>query len=272
MKTFVAFILVSLLLPLSASAGETGFITISGNLDASSSITPPPGPDPTYDGLNTSATFSAFTQVQDSLNFEHTLSFYFFHTGVSHWLVQVYVDGGDVSGGTAGLPKLAGLFSLFFTRSGERVDVPAYDTFVIAAWNTGARPSTANVSANPITQLASASSIGSIVDGGTTGCNDLTLCISSSLPLAIAQCAGTSISCPLPVTDSVVTTENLLNASIAKQNCSRDFKSAKSCRRCFEKAESRLRYAEKSRLFGNFIKNTLSLLGERKSSTCSRFP
>lgn len=155
---------------ISQASVATQNITISGNLDAGAPApTAPPAAPGDFQDLADVANFSTFVQVFDSLGGSHNATVYFFHTAEapSTWTAQVYVDGGDVAGGTAGVPSLLGeTTTLEFNASGQ---VAAGNTFTLNAtnWANGGTTDAIDFSLNPITQFASNSTITSITQDGS---------------------------------------------------------------------------------------------------------
>lgn len=98
-------------------------------------ITVPPGsatpPVPsTFFGLNlnlnalgtvgaTNGTFTAPVEVVDSLGTKHTLTATFTKTSTNNWTYDVSVDGGEVTGGTAGTPMSLANGTLTFDTAGK---------------------------------------------------------------------------------------------------------------------------------------------------------
>lgn len=143
-------------------------ISITGNLDASSAVQAVPGGTPTFQQLNDAAQFSTFVDAFDSLGVSHTVSLYFFHTAAAGtWQVNAYVDGGEVTGGTAGIPSPVGSSALTFGSDGQRTAVGAPDFTATPAWNDGATAGSIDFTFDPLTQFASPSSVSSITQDGT---------------------------------------------------------------------------------------------------------
>jgi len=93
----------------------TSKVTIVGNLDATAKT--PPAFDPANAG-NTS-NFSTTVTVYDSLGKSHALNVYFSRGAApGQWDYNATVDGGDISGGTAGTPTLVGSGTLTYTTTG----------------------------------------------------------------------------------------------------------------------------------------------------------
>jgi flagellar hook protein FlgE len=113
----------------------TGKVTIVGNLD--SNATQPAAFDPANAG--TTSNFSTTVTVYDSLGKAHALNVYFSKGAApGQWDYNATVDGGDVSGGTAGTPTLVGSGSLTYNTSGA-LDTQTVTT-PIALNFTGAAP------------------------------------------------------------------------------------------------------------------------------------
>jgi flagellar hook protein FlgE len=114
-------------------ATATGQVTIGANLDSDSTAL-------TFDPLNPAATsnFSTSVTVYDSLGAAHSTTVYFVKTAApGAWDWHAMVDGGEITGGTAGVPFEGANGSLTFTTDGE------LDTEVTAAssWDfLGATP------------------------------------------------------------------------------------------------------------------------------------
>jgi len=138
---------------------NTDSVTISGNLDAGATgRATVPAAYTDFGQLNTDADFQTPVTVFDSLGGSHPVNIYFFRdtsftptaTEATRWQVRAYVDGSEVSGGTAGTPVLLGAQgTMTFGPNGARV-TPASGTAVIsgtlpgagARWSNGS-PSTA---------------------------------------------------------------------------------------------------------------------------------
>lgn len=153
----------------SQSNVETENVVITGNVDAASATTAVPPGTPTFSELSNAATFTTFVDMFDSLGAQHTATVFFFHTGAGTWTANAYVDGGEVTGGTAGSPFLVGsTTALNFGANGERTPpVPAIDFTATADWINGAEDAAVNFSFNPFTQFASNSNINSINQDGS---------------------------------------------------------------------------------------------------------
>lgn len=170
----------------------TNAVTISGNVDASSDqilvadipVTTMAGAAAgsltTYAELNDAAEFSTVVEVFDSLGASHTVSFFFFHTGVNEYTVRGYVNSEEVdpAGAATGLPRqititggnaINGSIVMTFDGDGSRNNPPAagsYDLSADIAWNNGSLASTIGVSLDPYTQYSSVSNVSSITQDG----------------------------------------------------------------------------------------------------------
>jgi flagellar hook protein FlgE len=139
---------------------------VSGNLDASSPITAVPGAGSTFAELNNAAAFSTFVEVFDSLGASHTVTLFYFHTAASTWEVNAYVDGGEIAGGTAGIPSQIGTAELTFNNAGLRTAVGDPDMTANATWINGSAASDIDITFNPYTQFSAPSSVNSISQDG----------------------------------------------------------------------------------------------------------
>ena len=101
-------------LPTSVSPVATQNATVAVNLDAAA--TPPANPfDPTDpDSYN----FSSSMTVYDSLGAAHTTTLYFVKTSPGTWDWHAMVDGGELTGGTPGVPTETASGALGFTTNG----------------------------------------------------------------------------------------------------------------------------------------------------------
>jgi flagellar hook protein FlgE len=91
-------------------------------------------------------TFTTSVQVFDSLGASHITTMTYTNTGPGAWTYDMSVDGGDVSGGTAGTPFQLATGSLSFDGNGLLVAVngaaPANVAITTPAWTNGATAST----------------------------------------------------------------------------------------------------------------------------------
>jgi flagellar hook protein FlgE len=93
-------------------------------------------------------TFTTSIQIYDSLGASHVTTMTYTNTAPGAWTYDLTVDGGEVSGGTAGTPSSLATGSLSFDGSGLLVDVdgaaPANVSITTPAWTNGATASTLN--------------------------------------------------------------------------------------------------------------------------------
>src|ERR1043165_3198925 len=69
----------------------------------------------------------------------HKLKLYFSRTGPNAWTLRFGIDDGDISGGTDGNLRIAGLVNLTFNATGSLASVnPATATLAINNWENGA--------------------------------------------------------------------------------------------------------------------------------------
>lgn len=164
----------------SQTSVATANVTIGANLNSAAPLTSVPA-TPTFTNLNDSASFSTFLKVFDSLGASHTVTTYFFHTAASTWSARSYVDGADVTGGTAGSPSLIGSMTLTFGSDGQ-LATPANNNFTTSAidWASGATDSSVVFNFDPITQFASSSATTNIAQDGTGSGNVIGFSIESN--------------------------------------------------------------------------------------------
>lgn len=163
-------------------------VSVAGNVDANAdtvaynSIPSTAGTPPTttYSDLNDVAAFSTVVDVFDSLGQNHTVTFFYFHTGANQYTVRGYVNNEEVDSGatTSGYPRLitntsgastAGDIPMNFGGDGLRSNAPATGSFDLTAsiaWNNGADPSTVKIAMKPFTQYSATSNILSITQDG----------------------------------------------------------------------------------------------------------
>ncbi len=95
-------------------ANPTTMSDMSLNLDSEAAI--PAAWDPT--NPDQTSNFSTGLTVYDSLGNSHELTVYFRHSGSNAWEWHAMVDGGDLTGGTAGVPTEGASGTLSFTTNG----------------------------------------------------------------------------------------------------------------------------------------------------------
>lgn len=115
-------------------ASATTEATISANLDANEPVLAAPW-DPADPGATSN--FSTSTTVYDSLGNAHEVTVYYRKTADNAWDWHAMTDGGDVVGGTAGVPFEGASGSLTFTTDGALdTETPGPSTWSF----TGATP------------------------------------------------------------------------------------------------------------------------------------
>lgn len=92
----------------------TSSVAMAANLDGSSTI--PPAWDPLNPG--TTSNFSTSVTVYDSLGAAHNVDIYFRQSAPGAWEWHAMVDGGELTGGTAGVPTQCANGTLTFTTDG----------------------------------------------------------------------------------------------------------------------------------------------------------
>ena len=111
--------------------------------------------DPTNPGAKTSSNWSTTITVRDSLGNPRNVEVYVCKTGVNTWDWHAMVDGGDVTGGTAGTPQEIAGGTLVFTDGGAlQTESPGASSVSF----TGAAPN-----------QAIAFDFGDAIDAGGTG-------------------------------------------------------------------------------------------------------
>ena len=149
---------------------DTGNVTIGGNVDASTPLLTGGAPaidESSFATLNDDAEFSTFLDVFDSLGGQHTVTVYFFHTAANSWTARGYVDGGDITAGTAGVPTQVFSSTLAFDNAGQRTAVGSPDATATPAWANGSATGSIGFTFSPFTQFSSSSSISNISQDGT---------------------------------------------------------------------------------------------------------
>ena len=157
-------------------AQPTTTVTLHANLDA----TPPTTPMPAWDPANPSATsnYSTSTRIVDSLGRSHDATIYFRNGGGGNWDWHVMVDGGELSGGTAGTPTECASGALTFGTDGSlQTATTATDSFSFVgatanqnvAFDFGTPASAGGTGFGGTTQEAQASSVSSLSQDGFGG-------------------------------------------------------------------------------------------------------
>jgi flagellar hook protein FlgE len=147
----------------------TNNIVVAGNLDARVDITGASLPgNVTYDALNNADAFSTTVNVFDSLGGSHDLRISFFKTAPQEWEAGIYLDGGDVVGGTPGEAIRIGTVPLQFGNNGQ-LQTPANSIVPTGniQWTNGAADTTFDIDLSRFTQFATNSSLESLSQDGT---------------------------------------------------------------------------------------------------------
>ncbi len=113
-------------------AGPTSSLDLNTNLDSDSNAIPIVAPaTEAFDPLNPSGTsnYATSIQVYDSLGSTHLMTTYFTKTSDQNWEWHSVVDGGDLTGGTAGELSIVGSGSLEFDASGDLIRVDGQDLY-----------------------------------------------------------------------------------------------------------------------------------------------
>lgn len=98
-------------------ATPTSTMTIHANLDARPASPATPAWDPT--SPDTTSDFSSPTRIVDSLGHSHDATIYFHNDGAGSWSWHAMVDGGELTGGTAGTPTEGASGTLTFGTDGS---------------------------------------------------------------------------------------------------------------------------------------------------------
>jgi flagellar hook protein FlgE len=104
-------------------ASATANVSVAANLDASDAL--PAAFDPLHP--EQTSNFSNTVTVYDSLGASHEVTVFYAKNGVNSWDWHAMVDGGDLTGGTAGTQTECASGTLTFTENG------ALDTEVVGA-------------------------------------------------------------------------------------------------------------------------------------------
>jgi flagellar hook protein FlgE len=160
-------------------------VALAGNLDAAAPVLSGgaaaiPAVSPvgtttsttTYAELNAVADFSNTVQIFDSLGAKHSLTFFFFHTSPTQYVVRGYVNSEEVdpTGTATGLPRLVGSADLNFNGDGTRANPPAVGSAdfdeVNINWTGASADSTLSVTFSPYTQFSASSNVLSVTQDG----------------------------------------------------------------------------------------------------------
>jgi len=154
----------------SGQATATSTVSLAGNLDSSTAVRALPAAT-SFTTLSQGADFVSPITVIDSLGAQHDISLYFFHdTAPLGFTIQAYVDGGEVTGGTAGTPSLVGTGTVNFQATGTQATGAAATMTLNGTWLNGATPTAATVDLSGLTGFASKSNLSKVtLDGNRAG-------------------------------------------------------------------------------------------------------
>ncbi|HEX4461088.1 MAG TPA: flagellar hook protein FlgE [Polyangia bacterium] len=147
-------------------------VTMGINLDSTSTT-----PTTPWDPANPAATsnYSTSTEVYDSLGDPHRVDVYYVDNGGGQWDYHAMVDGGDVTGGTAGVPTEIASGNMTFNTDGSLQTVNALTSsanFLNATpnqaitFNMGDPISAGGTGLAGTTQYASASTVNAVNQDG----------------------------------------------------------------------------------------------------------
>lgn len=127
------------MLSLNVSGTPSSLINIAGNLGSQIPTTTPPDSPATFQEVGANASFVSSAQAFDSLGVGHDVTVAFYKTDANTWLARAYLDGGEITGGTEGIPvQLGADATLSFDTSGVILEASQ------AAAQISATPSYAN--------------------------------------------------------------------------------------------------------------------------------
>lgn len=160
----------------------TTTVDILNNLDATAAIPAAPFDPTTWETAYATANASTTVKVFDSLGVSHDLTLFFSKTAPNTWVVNIAVDGGEVTGGTAGVPTILAPANqaLTFNPDGSLLDPAPVDVttdFLGAAagqtisfnFGTPNTTPTAGEGLDGVTQFGSASSVAADANGYGAG-------------------------------------------------------------------------------------------------------
>lgn len=152
------------------TAGQaTSSAQLYGNLNAGQTIGTKPSNPQTFEDIGKAAGYTAVLEVYDSLGAVHSVTLAFTKTAASKWNAQAYIDGGDISGGTAGKPQLLGEVDLGFGSDGVIPDASkaaAVINVAGGAYANGASASAYKISLGDMLQYSSPSQLSGITKDG----------------------------------------------------------------------------------------------------------
>ena len=152
-----------------AGGAATTQASVIGNLNAADNITTVPTNPQSFREIGETATYGNTVGVYDSLGQRHEVTVQYYKTGANTWVVQAYVDGGEV-GGTAGVPVQLGQNTTLTFDSSGAITADNQAAAVLAAqpaWSNGAAAGSFNLNFGGFTQFASPSTLSNVTQDGT---------------------------------------------------------------------------------------------------------
>jgi len=164
------------LLDINSGGQATSAITMFGNNDASQATKTAPTAPASFIDLAKAASGISVVEIYDSLGAIHSVTIASTKTAAGTWNIQAYIDDGEVTGGTAGTPRLLGQVDISFGPDGmipEASKAAAKITMANVQFVNGATgPSTgsATIDFSNFTQFAAPSQVSGITkDGQSSG-------------------------------------------------------------------------------------------------------
>lgn len=147
----------------------TSTMTITGNLSSQAPLVAQPAAPATFQEVGTSAAFVNSITVFDSLGESHDVTLGFFKEGANSWSVGAFIDGSEVTGGTAGTPvRLGQTVPLAFGPDGQLTEASVATAQIVAspAFANGAAAGNITIDLSQFSQFASNSTVSSITQDG----------------------------------------------------------------------------------------------------------
>lgn len=164
------------LCPTKLEACETRRVHLVGNLDSQSPLSAGEDSGTTFDELKENSEASTTFTVFDSTGRDHTVYLYYFRIGPNYWVAHAYVDGSQLTGGTAGMPAQDDhrtSIYLDFDVNGNLGSASdgRYAVNLDFSWSNGANVGRFRLDLQDITQVENESSVSvSKTDGSTGAC------------------------------------------------------------------------------------------------------
>lgn len=152
-------------------AEATTSATITGNISSINDNTAVPADPQSFNQIAAAASFVNSVEVFDAQGGRHNISLAFFKTAPGSFEVQAYMDGGELEGGTAGVPEAIGnTLTLAFDGSGAVANPEAAVLNVTPSYIGGVAQGNIAINLGGFTQYAAPSAISSFVrDGQSVG-------------------------------------------------------------------------------------------------------